>query len=88
VEAGSEVLVRLTWRDAYSENDEGDYGGDDYLVETVGFLMAPNTNFVRIAQEKTPEPEYRGITNIPPALIVKREVLSAQTLQVVRTETM
>jgi hypothetical protein len=87
VAEGGEVLVRVTWRDAYAETDEGDYEGDDYLVQTVGYLLPASDNFVRIAQEKTPDPAYRGVTCIPPSLIVNREVLSAQSLQVVRSET-
>ena len=49
--------------------------------------LTATDNFVRIAQEKTPDPAYRGVTCIPPSLIVNREVLSAQSLQVVRSET-
>jgi hypothetical protein len=86
VATGSEVLVRVTWRDAFAERDEGEYDGEDYLCHTVGYLLTPTEKFVRVAQEQTPA-GYRGVTHIPPSLIEGREVLSMKTPQVTRTET-
>ncbi len=86
-EEGAEVLVRVTWRDAYSEQDEGEYEGEDFLVDTVGFLLPSNEYFINVAQERCPDGSFRGLTHIPRGVHLHTERLTSQSLQIVGTQT-
>jgi hypothetical protein len=65
-------LVLVTWRDAYFDLDQTttDDFRSDYLVQTVGFLVADGPTFVSLAQEVLPDGEgYRAVTHIPRAVV-------------------
>jgi hypothetical protein len=65
-------LVLVTWRDAFFDIDQTtiDDFRPDYLVHTVGFLVADGPIFVSLAQEILPDDEgYRAVTHIPRAVV-------------------
>jgi hypothetical protein len=65
-------LVMITWRDAFFDLDQTtiDDFRTDYLVQTVGFLVADGPTFVSLAQEVLPDGEgYRAVTHIPRAVV-------------------
>jgi hypothetical protein len=65
-------LVVVTWRDAFFDLDQttADDFRPDYLVNTVGFLVADGPIFVSLAQEVLPDDEgYRAVTHIPRAVV-------------------
>ena len=68
-----EVMVRITWRDAYFDLDETTQR-EDFIVTTMGYLVPGLPRFVHIASEKTPE-GFRAMTHIPVENIIDREVL-------------
>jgi len=65
-------LVLVTWRDAFFDLDQttaADFRAD-YLVNTVGFLVADGPTFVSLAQEVLPDDEgFRAVTHIPRAVV-------------------
>jgi hypothetical protein len=65
-------LVLVTWRDAFFDFDQktAEDFRSDYLVHTVGFLVADGPTFVSLAQEVLPDDEgYRAVTHIPRAVV-------------------
>jgi hypothetical protein len=65
-------LVLVEWHDAWFDFDLPDAGGRraDYLVRTVGFLVAEDPRFLSLAQEVLPEGEgFRAVTHIPVAIV-------------------
>jgi hypothetical protein len=65
-------LVMVTWRDAFFDFDQSTVADfrTDYLVHTVGFLVADGPTFVSLAQEVLPDDEgYRAVTHIPRAVV-------------------
>jgi hypothetical protein len=65
-------LVLVTWRDAFFDFDQSTVADfrTDYLVRTVGFLVADGPTFVSLAQEVLPDDEgYRAVTHIPRAVV-------------------
>ena len=65
-------LVLVTWRDAFFDFDQSSPGDvrADYLVRTVGFLVADGPVFVSLAQEILPDDEgFRAVTHIPCAVV-------------------
>ena len=68
----SPPLVLVTWRDAFFDIDQTTIEDfrPDYLVQTVGFLVADGPIFVSLAQEILPDDEgYRAVTHIPRAVV-------------------
>lgn len=76
-------LVRVLWRDAYvlSEGwagraDTGRPGDDDCLVWSVGFLIARDRNYIRIARDVIIDVKGEtvgGVLSIPTGFVVKVE---------------
>lgn len=69
---GSRLLILVTWRDAWFDFDEPDPQDvrEDYLVRTVGFVVAQNARFMSLAQELLPDGDgYRAVTHIPLASV-------------------
>lgn len=61
-------LVEVTWRDANFAWEAADATAlaEEYLVKTVGWLLADGPVFLRVAAEVLPAGDgYRGITSVP-----------------------
>ena len=70
-------LVLVIWRDAFFDFDQSNTDDirPDYLVHTVGFLLAEGPKFVSLAQEVLPDGDgFRAVTHIP-LPIVERVIL-------------
>jgi hypothetical protein len=73
-------LVLVTWRDAFFdfEGDAITLERPDYLVRTVGFLVARGPRFLRLAQEVLPDGEgFRAVTHVPLPVVEHVEHLLA-----------
>jgi hypothetical protein len=73
-------IVLVTWRDAFFdfEGDGETLDRADYLVRTVGFLVARGPRFIRVAQEVLPDGEgYRAVTHVPVSVVEHVEHLLA-----------
>jgi hypothetical protein len=64
-------LVLVRWRDAWFDFERDPSGWrDEYLVQTVGFLVREEPGVVSLAQELLPGRDgYRAITHIPRGVI-------------------
>ena len=65
-------LVLVIWRNAFFDFDQSsvDDVRPDYLVHTVGFLLAQGPTFVSVAQEVLPDGDgYRAVTHIPLSIV-------------------
>jgi hypothetical protein len=72
-------LVLVEWHDAWFDVDlpAADHRRADYLVRTVGFLVAEDPRFLSLAQEILPEGEgFRAVTHIPVAIVQRVQPLS------------
>ena len=72
-------LVLVVWHDAWFDFDlpDAEERRADYLVRTVGFLVAEDPRFLSLAQEVLPEGEgYRAVTHIPVAIVERVERLT------------
>jgi hypothetical protein len=72
-------LVLVEWHDAWFDFDlpAVEHRRADYLVRTVGFLVAEDPRFLSLAQEVLPEGEgFRAITHIPVAIVERVQRLS------------
>jgi len=72
-------LVLVEWHDAWFDFDlpAADQRRADYLVRTVGFLVAEDPRFLSLAQEVLPEGEgFRAVTHIPVAIVERVQRLS------------
>lgn len=69
--------IRVRWRDAWFEY-EGATDSEDYLVETLGFYVSDNTNFIDVAAERLPDGNWRAVTHIPQVLVQEHESLVAE----------
>jgi hypothetical protein len=58
-------MVRVLWRDAYFEYEGDGEPHPDYLVVTLGHLIADGPTFVSVAAERLPDGTYRAITYVP-----------------------
>lgn len=78
-EARTPPLVLVEWHDAWFDFDlpAADERRADYLVRTVGFLVAEDPRFLSLAQEVLPEGEgFRAITHIPVAIVERMQRLT------------
>jgi len=76
--APAHQLVLVIWRDAFFDFDQksADEFRPEYLVHTVGFLVAEGPTFVSLAQEVLPDDEgYRAVTHIPTSVVERMVVL-------------
>jgi hypothetical protein len=76
---GSPPLVLVEWHDAWFDFDlpAVEERRPDYLVRTVGFLVAEDPRFLSLAQEVLPEGEgYRAVTHIPVAIVERVQRLA------------
>ena len=64
-------LVLVRWRDAWFDFERDPSGWrDEYVVQTVGFLVREEAGVVSLAQEMLPGRDgYRAITHIPRGVI-------------------
>ena len=65
-------LVLVIWRDAFFDFDQSNADDirPDYLVHTVGFLLAEGPKFVSLAQEVLPDGDgFRAVTHIPLSIV-------------------
>jgi len=86
-EAPEHPLVFVEWHDAWFDFDlvGPEDARTDYLVRTVGFLVADGPKFVSLAQEVLPDGEgFRAVTHIP-LPIVERLVFLDQATGLVTT---
>ena len=75
----SPPLVLVEWRDAWFDFDlpAAEHRRADYLVRTVGFLVAEDPRFLSLAQEVLPEGEgFRAVTHIPVGIVERVQRLS------------
>jgi hypothetical protein len=75
--APAQPLVLVIWRDAFFDFDQksSDDFRSEYLVHTVGFLVAEGQAFISLAQEVLPDDEgFRAVTHIPRS-VVERTIL-------------
>ena len=73
-------LALVVWRDAFFDFDRkpDDETRPDYLVHTVGFVLADGPTFVSLAQEVLPDDDgFRAVTHIPLAIVERVEYLIA-----------
>ena len=64
-------LVLVRWHDAWFDFEKpGSDWRDDYLVQTVGFLVREEPGVISVAQELLPHRDgFRAITHIPAGVI-------------------
>jgi hypothetical protein len=65
-------LVRVEWHDAWFDFDVEDpsHIQEDYVVSSVGYLVAETTRVVSVAAELLPDGDgYRAVTHIQRVLI-------------------
>jgi hypothetical protein len=73
-------LVLVTWRDAFFDFETDDASPErvDYLVRTVGFLLARGPRFLRLAQEVLPDGDgFRAVTHVPVSVVERVDHLLA-----------
>ena len=73
--------VLVIWRDAFFDFDQSDAEDirPDYLVHTVGFLVAEGPRFVSLAQEILPDGDgFRAVTHIPTSIVERIERLDVR----------
>jgi hypothetical protein len=78
--APTQPLVLVIWRDAFFDFDQksSDDFRSEYLVHTVGFLVAEGQTFISLAQEVLPDDEgFRAVTHIPRSVVERTIVLHA-----------
>jgi hypothetical protein len=71
-------LALVVWRDAFFDFDRkpDEETRSDYLVHTVGFVLADGPTFVSLAQEVLPDDDgFRAVTHIPLAIVERIEYL-------------
>ena len=73
--------ILVIWRDAFFDFDQSDADDirPDYLVHTVGFLVAEGPKFVSLAQEILPDGDgFRAVTHIPMSIVERIERLDVR----------
>jgi hypothetical protein len=71
-------LVIVDWRDASFHHDDTELP-DDYLVRTVGWIIAETPTFLTIASERLPD-GHRAVTMVPTSC-----VMDVSTLEIAPT---
>lgn len=72
-------IYRIVWRDAFSEMDEwhdiDSIDDQDYICETVGFLIEDNSkkNYYTIASTITLDDFFCCVINIPKAMVISKK---------------
>lgn len=75
-------IYRIIWRDAYSEvdewHDESSLNPEDYLCETIGFLIETNkkSNYYTIASTITCDNHLCCLIHIPKAMVVSKQKIT------------
>ena len=72
-------LELVEWRDAWFDFDqpEPDEVRDDYIVQTVGWVVRESNRFLSLAQEILPDGDgFRAVTHIPKVVVVSRTPLA------------
>lgn len=77
----SEPLVCVRWRDAWFDFEAGGDGGwrEEFIVQTVGFLVRDDENVVSLAQESLSSGDWRAVTHIPRAIVQSITYLHERT---------
>ena len=73
-------LVLVEWHDAWFDFDQSgpEDCRPDYIVRTVGFLVAQTPRMVSLAQEILPDDDgFRAVTHIPAAIVERMVPLEA-----------
>jgi hypothetical protein len=81
-EAPEHPLVVVEWHDAWFDFDLAgpEDARPDYLVRTVGFLVADGPRFVSLAQEVLPDGDgFRAVTHIPLPIVERLVYLDPAT---------
>ena len=81
-EAPEYPLVVVEWQDAWFDFDLAgpEDARADYLVRTVGFLVADGPKFVSLAQEVLPDGDgFRAVTHIPLPVVERLVFLDQAT---------
>jgi hypothetical protein len=76
--------VLVIGRDAFFDVDQSDAEDirPDYLVHTVGFLVAEGPRFVSLAQEILPDGDgFRAVTHIPLSIVERIERLDVREVR-------
>lgn len=72
------TLVVIRWRDAHFDFDQRDDPHEDYLVETVGWILERGDRFLTVAGERLPHDDgFRAVSHIPLVCIVTETIVSA-----------
>lgn len=74
-------LVMVEWHDAWFDFDQADPEdcSPDYVVRTVGFLVAEGARFLSVAQEVLPNGDgFRAVTHIPLGIVERIVQLTAE----------
>jgi hypothetical protein len=78
-EAPEFPLALVVWRDAFFDFDRkpDEETRPDYLVHTVGFVLADGPTINSLAQEVLPDDDgFRAVTHIPLAIVERLEYLT------------
>lgn len=77
---GSLRIVLVRWHDAWFDFEQPAGGWrDDYVVQTVGFLVRHESNVVSVAQELLPGRDgFRAVTHIPTGVVESITTLFAE----------
>lgn len=74
-------IYHIVWRDAFSESDEwhdeDSISCEEYICETIGFLIENNKKpeYITIASTITLDGAFCSIMNIPKTMIIKKTLL-------------
>lgn len=79
-------IYHIVWRDAFSEIDEWhtteSITDEDYICETVGYLIAENSksNYYTVASTITAEDTFCAIINIPKSMVIKKTKINPESV--------
>lgn len=78
----SRKIYKIVWRDAFSDmdewHDEDSIDDQDYICETIGYLIEDNSkpNYYTIASTLTKDDYFCCIINIPKAMVITKSKIS------------
>lgn len=78
----SRKIYKIVWRDAFSDmdewHDEDSIENQDYICETIGYLIEDNSkpNYYTIASTITKDEYFCCIINIPKAMVISKTRIS------------